>query len=217
MVNEYGLDYLNSFTQDNYEIGLILKNNVKVIFSANSKVTFNYTGTNYYVNTLFSPFNFSYEGGGATLIGANIECSNCRYCIHDDQSSSTYTNFYHNQILKCTFSIDNSNNVNLNYQELDIGGGLGYNGLIEIKECIFNEYSYYHQNAGNVNGKSNLYFCNNYSENTFRVTINPNWTNITSVSYFFANNNSTTSEIQITDSGNLGNVKLFAFNNEVRS
>lgn len=142
--------------------GLILNNRVKVIGEGSGVViTFHYKGDNSRILTEFSPFNTGEYGG--TLENIKIDCSNCRYCVHDERG---YTrDYYHNIFKNCEFYIDNKENSAWSYQEVCIGGGLGLHGLIEINNCLFNNFSYYHENASEIdapNSNSKIIFTNNY-------------------------------------------------------
>lgn len=142
--------------------GLQLKNNVRVIGEGSDVVIkFHYTGDKEWIKKSFSPFNTGEYGG--TLENITIECSNCRYCVHDERGSSR--DYYHNRFIKCRFFIDNSKNAPWRYQNCCIGGGLGMHGLIEIDKCLFSNFSYYHENAkadDSKNSFSRLYITNCY-------------------------------------------------------
>lgn len=82
LVQEYGQSYLDSIVQTtNKGIGLHVGNNTHFIFANGAKVVFNYTGSNTAIGQYFSPFNIT---GSVTLENCTIECSNCRYCVHED-------------------------------------------------------------------------------------------------------------------------------------
>lgn len=120
---------------DGTHYGLALNNRAHYIFSSNSKVVCNYTGDNTNVKNLFSPFNA--KGGGKhtgfTLENLTLEASNVRYCIHDETNGQNGQ--YKNEYLNCRFKIDNTNNQ-YGYPQC-IGGGLGHNSEIIIKNCYF--------------------------------------------------------------------------------
>lgn len=126
--------------------GIILKNNVHVIFSTNSKVICNFEGSNSRFMDNFSPFNVG--AGGFTLENLNIECNKVRYCIHDDLFSSdeTYTKTHY---INCNMYLDNNNNtVRENYS--CIGGGMPINGSVIIDGCIFESTA--HMSSSNMTG-----------------------------------------------------------------
>lgn len=211
-----GNDFFNSFTHDSPR-GLILSNNIKVIFSSNSKVIFNYSGDNEDVKTYFSPFNSGVNG--FELQNLTLYSSGCRYAIHDEKggSSEHYTNIYKN----CY--IEHNHNTNGGFLQV-IGGGLGANGEIIIKDCIFeNEsasdtsgiVSYHNDNSSSsVVSKSNLVIKNNYFKNgTFRLSwcgISPLITNC-----LLANNKLNAQPIHKAESSNytVENTNLLEINN----
>ena len=165
LYNEFGGD--DFF--DNYDslssIGLILENDIHVIFDSNAKVIFNYDGSNEAVVARFSPFNVNPANntGGFTLENATIECTNCRYCVHDEKYATTtaYKSHYKN----CNFKIEMSN-PSIQYTHLGIGMGLGRAGEIIIEDCIFNTGLLVHNNGSqsDTNAKSNVIIKNNYLE-----------------------------------------------------
>ena len=82
LVSEYGQEYLDSIEQSqNRYLGLHLGNNTHFIFNENALVRFNYDGTNQAAAEYFSPFNIY---GSCIIENANIECTNARYCVHED-------------------------------------------------------------------------------------------------------------------------------------
>lgn len=164
LVEEFGSEYLENNTTDT---GLILKNNIHIIFSSKSKVIFNYTGSNSYIHTNFSPFNAG--AFGFTLENMTLEASNCRYCVHDERSGSidSYVNVYKS----CSMKLDNSQNTDwANPQE--IGGGLGDDGYVIIEDCVFHCWVTYHNNndTGYTSSKSKIVVKNNVFQNgSFRI------------------------------------------------
>lgn len=132
LVSEWGSTYLDNNTDD---LGLMLGNGIHIIFSSNAKLIFNYEGSNTYILTEFAPFNAEWEGSylDYTLENMTLECYNCRYGIHDELHG-TATRATH-KYLNCRIDFDNTDN-----QEWSgdcIGGGLGSNVEIIIKNCIF--------------------------------------------------------------------------------
>lgn len=133
LYNEFGADY---FTTYDYETtkdeGLKIGNGIHLIFSPKSKVVFNYTGDNESVQFYFSPFNA--DIGDFTIENLNLECSRCRYAIHDDNGYNTknYTHKYINCNIKC----DNTNNSRWITAQC-IGAGFGDEGLVIIDGCYF--------------------------------------------------------------------------------
>lgn len=81
-----------------------------------------------------SPVNISGAGQGTELYGLKIECSNCRYCIHDERGYAT-GGYYHN-IFKDLELIHKSAASATLINPQCIGGGLGNGGYIEIVNCV---------------------------------------------------------------------------------
>lgn len=205
LVEEYGAEFLNN----NNVKGLELKNGLKVIFMAKTKVKFHYTGTNAFIKREFSPFNTGKYGG--SLENCVIECSNCRYCVHDERGGSLDS--YVNTFKQCEFYIDNSKNEDWNYQEMSVAGGFGLDGIIRYENCVFDKPSYYHQNADDsqTQSKCDVYFINNVV-NKGNFHVNSGHSSMP-ISKFFACGNITKSEIPST--GENTNVKSYLFNNAI--
>lgn len=213
-----GSDYFDSYTYASDGEGLAIKNRVHIIGSSDSKLTFNYAGTNAQVKQYFSVLNAHEEG--FVLENVNIECSNCRYAVHDEKY--TDNDLYVNKYLNCNFVIDNSAN-SYGYRQC-IGGGLGTNGEIIIKDCFFKtvgesvaECVSYH-NSSSSSAKSRIIASGNYCDNgTMRFSWHGTSTKITEV---IASNNSVPSAIttraeQVSDTTE--NVVLKAWNNVIRN
>lgn len=135
----YGDSYFDSMQEwqcKNYREcrGLMLMNRVHIICSSNSKFIFNYKGTNKWVLTWFSPFNAGKHG--FTLENATIECSRCRYAMHDERGDHVINESYNNYYYHCRMYIDNNNNEQWD-AKVCIGGGLGKAGNIVVKDCVF--------------------------------------------------------------------------------
>ena len=107
--------------------GITLANNVHVIFMAGSYVKALFAQSSEWISTYFEPF----RGKNFTLDGLNIEASNCRYCVHDEQGGTDvqYHNVYKNCIMKMT---DDAESGATFLSPQCIGGGLGTHGYIEI-------------------------------------------------------------------------------------
>jgi len=125
-----GSTFFDSYDHSADGEGLILKNRVKIIGSSGSKITFNYPGDNAEVKQHFSVFNAGLDG--FSLENITVECSNCRYVVHDERY--TGNDLYINKYKACHFSIDNTDNP-YGYSQC-IGGGLGVTGLIIIEDCL---------------------------------------------------------------------------------
>ena len=214
LIEEFGENYFST----NQGVGLILNNNVHMIFSSDSLVKCNYTGDNTEIMSKFAPFNSSYNNDhlGFILENLTLECSNVRYAIHDDTNgqSTPYTNKY----INCKIKLDNSNNQH-GYKQC-IGGGCGSSSYIIINNCVFEsvdadtETVTYH-NGGD--GKSNVYITNCYfaGKTTCRCS---NYGPAKEQSILNVNNCSMYYEPHIIDevSGANKNFTMLQFNNEIR-
>lgn len=192
--------------------GLVLKNNVHVIFEPGSKVLFNYEGDLQNVHVNFSPFNSG--AYGFIIENLDLEASNCRYCIHDERGNSN--DFYHNVYKNCRMKLDNANNPDWKNPQC-IGTGLA-NGVIEIENCRFNNYITFHNNNGtSTNSKSNVYIKDCYFERGSIIV--GSYGNSTEISNFYISGNSLGGNItnQDTESTALVNIELYEWNNEVRT
>ena len=219
----YGSDFFANYSSSDVK-GIILKNRVSVIFDTMAHVTFNYTGDNDNVKSLFSPFNSGIYG--FILDNLHLEASNCRYDVHDERASNTdgYKNVYRN----CSMYLDNSGNTGWGSKQC-IGGGLGTNGDILVENCIFESVgipdtgygivSWHNSAAGDA--KSNIVITGNYfkGKGTFRLTWYGNSTDITTA---LVSNNSFGSAIQSiaeTSDGTSPNVntEIIEWNNVIRT
>lgn len=108
--------------------GIVLGNNIYVEFMAGSYVKALFPTSTNWISANFEPFS----GRNFVLDGLNIESSNCRYCVHDEQSGAdvNYHNVYKNCIMK--HSANSSSGITGNLYQQCIGGGLGKHGYIEI-------------------------------------------------------------------------------------
>ena len=158
LVDEFGSDFFESLTVSSTLSGIVLKNRIHIIFSPNSKVVSHYAGSNQYALSLYSPFNAgSY---GFTLENLTLECSRCRYAVHDERNGNVEQ--YKSEFINCSMQIDNSNNSQWSPRHC-IGGGLGSNAEVIVDNCCFKtDLSsdrggvYYHQSnaSGNKSFKS---------------------------------------------------------------
>lgn len=157
----YGADYF-----DNPEFkheGLII-NDTEIYMDSNAFVKFIYDGANQSVVDWFSPFKFS--GIGGVLKGGNIECTNCRYAIHDD----TYPSSQHDSRL-----IDGVNIKYTSDRNTIIGGGLGQASYVEVRNCHCVNTSgegygiWYHNASYGDNAKSTIRIHDNYCNTTIFV------------------------------------------------
>lgn len=198
--------------------GIKLDNGVHVLFMAGSYVKANLE-LDSWAMTNFEPFK---AVGDFTLEGLNIECTNTRYCVHDEHSDTEQT--YINKYINCNMKY-HPNGQNTYVQ--CIGGGLGRNGYIDIVggkyTTVTDDTNYdipisYHNNgtyndAYSVINVSNVYLANkghirfgNYGPSTLKTNVN-------------INNCSFGADIQhineTSDSIN-DNFEILEFNNEIR-
>ena len=182
IIQEYGNDYFENYSYSSSDCGIVLKNNVNVIFSPKSKVICNYTGNNHDIMFYFSPFNVG--AGGFRVENLNIECSRVRYCVHDDLGMfGNSHDFTKTEYQNCNMYLDNSQNTARESYNC-IGGGLPYNGEVVINGCIFESTAVspkyggvdYHQNGANgakskslitncyFKGRMDRYSCSNLGQ-----------------------------------------------------
>lgn len=160
LVSEFGQSWFDSLTASSFMAGLQLKNRVHIIFSTNAHVVSHYNGNNQYAHTLYSPFNAGEYG--FTIENLNLDCSNCRYCVHDERNSAAEQ--YSAHYINCNFYLDNTENADWEYKSHQIGGGLGTNASIIFENCTFNNASpenrwglYYHiPNVARTNYQSEV-------------------------------------------------------------
>ena len=213
-----GSGYFDTYDHNVDGEGLVLKNRVHLIGSSNAEITFNYTGNNTEVKQYFSVFNGGVEG--FTLENINITCSNCRYAVHDERYTSN--DIYSNKYFNCNITIDNSAN-SYGYRQC-IGGGLGTNAQIIIKDCTFKtvgssvaECVSYH-NSSASGAKSRVVVSGNYCDNgTLRFSWHGTSTKITEI---IASNNSLPAAIATraeSQGDNVQNITLKEWNNVIRS
>lgn len=192
--------------------GLPIKNGIHIIFDAKSKVLFNYPGTKNTVLVEFSPFDTG--AGGGIIENMTLECSNCRYCIHDDRQN-TYDS-YTNKFINCNLSIDNSNNPSWKNTQT-IGGGLGYSGNIEVRNCKCLGSITYHGNpdATVTDSTNNLNIINNYIK-AGTIGISNGKTDLTGMNNIMISNNSVSYKIELPTVDN-EHFKVISYNNNVRN
>ena len=107
--------------------GITLANNVYVKFLAGSYVKAIFDTSSEWISTYFEPF----RGMNFTLDGLNIEASNCRYCVHDEQGGADVQ--YHNVYKNCVMKMSDDPESGATFLSPQcIGGGLGKYGYIEI-------------------------------------------------------------------------------------
>lgn len=219
-IDKYGASYWDNISYSTSKGGLELKNRVKIVFSENAKIIFNYNGSNSEVLSKFSIFNAGRLG--FTLVNCTIESSNCRYCVHDERN--TEEDSYENNYINCSFKQDNSLNSSWHSKQC-IGGGLGVNGTINIKDCKFesiginNGYGIvsYH-NSLSISAKSKLTLTGNYfkGNSTFRLS---GYGQAEQISTALVSNNSFGAEIVHTKEteSSRQNTEILSWNNEIRN
>lgn len=118
-------------------IGLMIGNGTHLIGSPKAKVVCNYKGNNANVQELFSVLNAG--DGDFTIEGLNIECSNIRYCVHDELIGAEGHRTH--RYINCNMSMDNSQSPYLGNFTQCIGGGLGKECTIEVDGGVYHTAS----------------------------------------------------------------------------
>jgi hypothetical protein len=145
--------------------GLTIGNGTHLICSPQAKVICHYSGDNQYAKQFFSVLNAG--DGDFTIEGLNIECSNIRYCVHDELEGRDGHRTH--KYINCNMSIDNSQSPYVNNYTQCIGGGLGKECTIEIFGGVY--YTAYDptkigtisfHNAYNDGAKSSIHIHNVY-------------------------------------------------------
>lgn len=159
------------------QYGIMLDNDVHIIFSSGAKVTAIYTGSSQNVETYFAPFWST--NGDFTLENLDIESKNTRYCVHDEAGGSSGS--YNHRYINCKMKHDNSTSGISGGGYLQcIGGGLGKNGYIDIVGCTFwtkrgesntaPAVSYHNNSAASSKSNINIRDCYFEDKSTVRVT-----------------------------------------------
>ena len=224
IIDELGDDYMSqSFTGAEDSRGIELYNNITIKGTGNSVIKAHYLGNNADARSKFSVFSTK---GSFTLDNIILDCKNIRYCVHDEQGNRTIP--YKVQYLGCSMKIDNSENNDWPAMQC-IGGGLGKNGIIIIKDCVFDavlttEYFRdsigcvtYHNNGYDANSKSNLIVNGNYFKaSTFALMWYGSSTKITEC--LLSNNSFETPVLEkaTTQSATVINTKIIGWNNIIR-
>lgn len=200
----YGDDYFTNYSYDNDGMGpVVLKNRIRIVFASNSKVMFDYAdGTNEDVMKYFSPFNAGDKG--FTIENATIETYNCRYSVHDEYNGDEipYANKYINCTITHDSSMNDvwgphqaiggglgaSGSVEItgcyistkgytyaaSYHNSNRNNATDYKSRITVKDCYFDEGTFYISNYGDGLKKSQAYVCGNSfpSEPTYNYSDN---------------------------------------------
>lgn len=229
LVDELGNDYFDGINSSSSEVsGLHLYNHVHLIFSSNSIVKCNYTGNNQYVKSRFSAFN-AHRGNhdGFIIENINLQCSNIRYCVHDETGGQIAP--YKNEYRNCKMYIDNTQNDAWT-SEACIGGGLGCASEILIENSWFDSaitsgwypdvVSYHNTNAIHSPCRSNIVITGCYFAGRSRCCVSHYGTH-DEMSQCIISNCSLASapRVRFEDQTNYPqeNFELFSWNNEIRT
>lgn len=214
--NEYGSDYFTKYTNydtaDKFDRGLWLED-IEVIFSPGAKVVCNYTGSNSNVPYYFSPFA---TGNNVVIDGLVLESSNCRYGIHPD--FNTGANRSYMKILNSDLK-----NYKTSTNEQCVGCGFGKHVDWLIENTIFRSVNKnivlrVHNNvSGDAQSRLIVKNCYIDGDGYFSFT---HYGSSSKQSNIIVNGCSYITEPKLsfeTSTYNVVNMKLIAFNNEVRT
>lgn len=170
LIDELGSNYIENVSS--VQRGVVLKNRIHLIFSSNAIVRCEYNGSRALTKEWLSAFNSGIYG--FTIENATIFTKNIRYAIHDERDVSTDP--YVNKIINCNIYHDSS--YNLGGQNQCIGGGLGKNGYVEIKNTILENpnvnqvsiLSYHNSSVDNAKSNINVEGCYIKGTNTMRFS-----------------------------------------------
>lgn len=166
LVAEFGESFLDGLTDADGYYGMMLYNNIHLIFSPDADVFFDYDGANTWVIQNFSPFNTG-NNKGFTIEGLVINAGNCRYIVHDDPRPGNKTAFSRNIYKNCYFTMFPSPDYADWVNHQIIGGGFSDQTEIVIESCRFRDFftddvtgypavSYHNSTSGNTGYKSTL-------------------------------------------------------------
>ena len=166
LVDEFGESFLDGLSDADGYYGMMLYNNIHLIFSPEADVFFDYEGVNTWIIQNFSPFNTG-NRKGFTIEGLVINARNCRYIIHDDPRPGTKTAFSRNIYKNCFFTMFPSPDFADWPNHQIIGGGFSDQTEIVIESCRFRDIftddvtgyaavSYHNSTSGNAAYKSTL-------------------------------------------------------------
>lgn len=226
LIAEFGQTYFDQMSVSGGEQqGLRVGGGLEIYAYPGAKIKANYTGTNSVVESHFSPFNHSIQGG-ITFEGLDIEASRVRYIFHDElvdkRNSKTI-------IKNCRFVLDNLSSSTWKHPQT-IGGGLGYDADIIIENSFFSgkgqSDSYadvvsYH-NHGKNNSESRITISNSYFTS-------PNQSATVRLGYYgpsqqktkvmLSGNSWSKEPVKRAETGSseVDNFEIISFNNELRS
>lgn len=225
-------DLLEEFSDEikknlSYQYGIELKNNVHVICSSGAKITALYNGTSQNVETYFSPFFSTPNGGDFTLENVWIGTKNTRYCVHDELGGGGGTQTH--KYINCHMEHDSLNSLTDNFPQC-IGGGLGkytyividggyYKRTAPTKSYTRPTISYHNNFTDDGNGVSRIYVKSIYVDTADGTVTIQNYGNNTRKSILeisgcslgiapFSRNE--------TEDSTIVNTEVVSFNNEIR-
>ena len=131
IIDELGASFFSNLTN---EQGIWAAAGLKLIGAPNTKIQCLYDGANSNVPANFSILNHPKVPIGFEIVGIDFVCTGIHYIIHDDSYGVQYE--VRDVIDGCNMSLDNSA-LGYSATQQCIGGGLGTNTLVEIRNCIF--------------------------------------------------------------------------------
>lgn len=225
-------DLLEEFSDEikknlSYQYGIELKNNVHVICSSGAKITALYNGTNQNVETYFSPFFSTPNGGDFTLENVWIETKNTRYCVHDELGGGGGTQTH--KYINCHMEHDSLNSLTDNFPQC-IGGGLGkytyividggyYKRTAPTKSYTRPTISYHNNFTDDGNGVSRIYVKSIYVDTADGTVTIQNYGNNTRKSILEISGCSlgiAPFNRNETEDSTIVNTEVVSFNNEIR-
>lgn len=226
LIAEFGQTYFEQMSASNGEQqGLRVGGGLEIYAYPGAKIKANYNGTNSVVESHFSPFNHSIQGG-ITFEGLDIEASRVRYIFHDElvgkRNSKTI-------IKNCRFVLDNSSSTTWKHPQT-IGGGLGYDADINIRNSFFSgkgqtgDYAdvvSYH-NHGQDNSESRITISNSYFTSPTQVaTVRFGYYGPSQqkTKVMLSGNSWSKEPVKRAETGSseVDNFEIISFNNELRS
>lgn len=174
-------------------------------------------------NWALSPLNVDTNGTGTEVYGLEVECSNCRYCIHDEMGYMT-ADHYHNVFkdLKLTHKSEGSSVL---IAPQCIGGGLGQNGYVEIENCVCESHEpsnrdiAYHSMSKKVDSeyviptKGNVVICKDcYLSGRFGFANSQSYTSVINKAYV----SNCSLGVPFANPAKI-NIELIKWNNEIRA